>query len=329
MRVALAAVLLLLPAPLWAQGTDDNHRRVFEAAADSVVAIRAMAPLGERSGSGVVLSADGLVLTSYSIVPDGATKIRVWTNGPRLHEAELVAASKREEISLIRLKPGAFGRKPAFKPLEGGDSDGVRIGDVCYTLGNASNCHIDGDGPSFNVGVISGVYRLDEERANSTYVGTVLETTAAVNVGMEGGPLLDSRGRLVGLVTLNYSPNRFLGNAIPWNALKKPVDRLREQGAPAPTPGAGRPAIKGRLGATLADKDGKAVVASVEKGGAAEAAGLAPGMAILAVGDAPIRSAEELRKKLDGLEAGARVYLTVLVDGLEDRVEVELGEEPK
>jgi S1-C subfamily serine protease len=325
MKTTAALLLLLLPAFAWAQGTEENHRKVYDATVDSVVAIRAMAPLGERSGSGVFLTKEGLILTSYSVVPEGSTKIRIWTKGPRQYTGEIVATSKRDEVTLVKVLPkDAKTALPAFKPIVFGDSSKVQQGDVSYTLGNASNSLINDDSPSFNVGVISATYRLNKERANSTYVGAVFETTAAVNVGIEGGPLLNGKGEMVGMVTLNYSPSRFLGAAIPWQMLKDPVALLKDNAGKPVGDGPDVPQGEGVFGATVADKGGKVTITAVEKGGAAEAAGLTEGTTILAVGDVALKTAAEFATKLKGLEAGTRIYLKVVIDGLEDKVTVEL-----
>src|SRR5204863_7129210 len=121
---ALAAALLLICAgALSAQSADDAHKRVYRTVVDSVVAVRALAPLGERSGSGVVLTKDGLLLTSYAVCPDGATNIRVWAKGPRLYTAEIVATAKKDELTLLRVKP-----RGELKPIELGESGKIRTG---------------------------------------------------------------------------------------------------------------------------------------------------------------------------------------------------------
>src|SRR5205814_3655503 len=132
--VLAAALLLACAGSLAAQQTDDAHRAVYRKTADSVVAIRAMAPLGERSGSGVILSKDGYLLTSYAACPDGATNIRVWVKGPRLYTAEIVGTSKKDELTLLRIKP-----RGELKPVELGESGKVRTGEASYTIGNAAN----------------------------------------------------------------------------------------------------------------------------------------------------------------------------------------------
>jgi len=319
----LLAALALQAAPADA---DLNHRKIYEQVAGSVVAIRAVAPLGERSGSGVLISDDGLILTSYSTAPDGASRIRVWAKGPRRYEADLVATSKKDEMSLLRIRLKDFKERPVLRPLILVDSEGAKLGDLCYTVGNAANSIINDDAPSFNVGVLSARYPLDEQRANSTYVGPVLETTAAVNVGMEGAPLLDGQGRMIGFITLNYSPHRFLGAAIPSETVRQAVERMKLQNPEVSPTASAAPAARGRIGATFAERDGKIVVVTVDKGGAAASAGLAAGMQILAFGDAPLKSLADLNAKLDGLEAGTIVYLRISADGADDRVRVELQE---
>jgi len=299
--VLAAAIALAASAPSWAQATDDAPRAVYRKTADSVVAVRAMAPLGERSGSGVILSKDGLLLTSYAACPDGATQIRVWVKGPRLYTAEIVATSKKDELTLLRIKP-----RGELSPIELGDSGSVRVGQVSYTLGNAANSIILDDQPSFNVGIVSAVYRLAEERANSTYTGPVIETTAAVNVGMEGAPCLNADGKMVGFVTLNYSPHRFLGTAIPIDEIRPVIERLRKGSAETPE---AAPAGEGWLGLKVRAEAGRLLVESVDKDGPADIAGFGKGDAILAVGNTPVNSLRDFEDSLKALEAGSIVWI--------------------
>jgi serine protease Do len=300
---------------LSAQDADDAHRGAYKKVVDSVVAVRALAPLGERSGSGAVLSKDGLILTSYAACPDGATNIRVWVKGPRLYTAEIVATSKRDELTLLRIKP-----RGELKPVELGESSRVRPGEVSYTIGNAANSIILDDQPSFNVGVVSAVYRLGEERANSTYTGPVLETTAAVNVGMEGAPCLNADGRLVGIVTLNYSPHRFLGTAIPVDEIRPVLERLKKGTASLAEE---IPAGEGWLGLKVKAEGGRVVVESVDKDGPA-ASVFGKGDVILEVGNTPVKTVKDLEEKLKGMEAGSIVWFKADLAGSVETVKVTL-----
>jgi len=311
-----ASLVLLCAGRLLAQ-SDEVHKRVYQKTVDSVVAVRALAPLGERSGSGVILSKDGLVLTSYAACPVGAANIRVWVKGPRLYTAEVVATSRKEELTLLRIKP-----RGELKPIALGESSKVRTGEGSYTIGNAANSIILDDQPSFNVGVVSAVYRLLDERANSTYTGPVLETTAAVNVGMEGAPCLNNDGKMVGFVTLNYSPHRFLGTAIPIDEIRPVIDRLMK--TTTETAEASAPAGEGWLGLKVKTEGGKVVVESVDKDGPAELAGFGKGDVILEVGNTPVKSAKDLEDKLKGMEAGSIIWVKADVAGKVETLKVTL-----
>jgi serine protease Do len=299
----LAATLLLVSArALRAQDrpADESHQRVYRGVVDSVVAVRALAPLGERSGSGVILSKDGLLLTSYAVCPDGATNIRVWVKGPRLYTAQIVGTSKKDELTILRIKP-----RGELKPVELGESGKIHRGEVSYTIGNAANSIILDDQPSFNVGIISAAYHLADERANSTYIGPVIETTAAVNVGMEGAPCLNADGRMVGVVTLNYSPHRFLGTAIPIDELRPVIERLKKG---PESVAEDVPAGEGWIGLKVKSEAGKVVVESVDKDGPAELAGFGKGDVILEVANTPVKTPKDLEEKLKGMEAGSVVW---------------------
>ncbi len=315
-------MLTTLAVLLLAQGSDENHRKVYDVAVDSIVAVRAMIAGGERSGSGVVLTKDGLLLVSYSAVPEGAQNVRVWMKGPKFYRAEIVGTSKREEITILRIKP-----KGDLKPMTMGASAKVRVGDVAYTLGNASNSMINNDQPSLNVGLISGTYRLEEAKLNSFFTGSVFETTAAVNVGMEGAPLLDAAGKMVGFVTLNYSPHRFLGNAIPIDSLRHSIDLLCEGKHPSQqttTETAAAEAGEAYLGAKVVDQGGKVVVDGVDAGSPADTAGLRKGTVILGAGQKSFKTAAEFAAFLKELQSGAMVTLKIDDDGLKDDIKITL-----
>jgi S1-C subfamily serine protease len=310
----------LLALPAGAQDdADEPHREIYRKTAGSVVAVRALAPLGERSGSGFVLDASGLLVTSYACCPEGSSNVRVWIRGPRRYDAEIVASSREDELTLLRIKPDA-----PLPPVVFGDSTVLRPGQRSYTLGNAANSIILDDQPSFNLGIVSALYRLDELRANATYRGPVFETTAAVNVGMEGAPCLDAEGRVVGMVTLNYASERFLGVAIPAAEFLPPLRRLVEKAAAAAQAPDPAPAGAGSAGLDVELRDGRLVVRSVTPGGPADRAGIGPGDVLLEAGKRPLRSLEDFRTSLQGLEAGAVLWLKLEIGGAPEIVKLTL-----
>lgn len=208
------------PASKTGQSTLDA-KGIHEKSVHSVAGVRASTALGERSGTGIVLSSDGLILTSYTVCPAEATGIRVWLKGPRRYDGSIVGTDARYDMTLIRIKCGE-----ELKPISLGRSSGVRVGQLSYTIGNLEHSIIRNDEAALSSGRISGAYRVKERRAGSSYVGPVLETSAAIGVGMEGAPCLDAEGLVIGVLTTNYSPSRFLGVAIPVDEIKPAIERL-------------------------------------------------------------------------------------------------------
>ncbi|OHB70383.1 MAG: hypothetical protein A2W23_07475 [Planctomycetes bacterium RBG_16_43_13] len=326
--IAVIFALSLLPIATnsFAQTIEDQNKSVYENTYKSVVAVRALTTLGERTGSGVILDKDGYILTSAAIVPPNATNIRVWLKGPKLVEAKLVGSFKELEIAIVKITaPNSY----TLSPMEFGDSRGIKVGSTTYTLGNAFDSIINDDHPSFSAGVVSGVYKLTDARIDSTYIGTVIETTAAVNPGMEGSPLINAEGRMVGLITPNFSTARWLGNAIPIDTLKHDIELLKKGKHPSQKekpqddteiPRAGKP----YLGVTLEEKNGQLVVAGVDKDSPAEESGIAAGDVIVELSGAKIGSVKEFWEKVNALSAGAVVWIKVA--GTSKEIKVTLGE---
>jgi S1-C subfamily serine protease len=307
---------------LWAQDEDRSHPQVYDRILPSVVAVRAKATLGERSGTGIILDSDGLVLVSYSVVPEGSINIRVYQHGPRMYKAEIVATSQKDEVTLLRIKTD---RK--LKPAPLGSSAKVKVGQISYTIGNAYNSFIIDDQPAFNMGIVSGYYNLKEAKENSHYVGYVFETTAAVNWGMEGAPMLNAEGEVVAMITLNYSSSRWLGNGIPIDFLKTRIRKLQEEARTAePTED---PEVEGTLGLTVTLESGKVVVASVDDKGPAASLGLQKGDVVESIGGKTIRSVEDFRSVIRGLKAGAVVWIRVRAMGESQLVKIEVAAKQK
>ncbi|OHB77316.1 MAG: hypothetical protein A2Z34_00255 [Planctomycetes bacterium RBG_16_59_8] len=292
---------------------DEEPRRVYEKSCRSVAGIRAIAPLGERSGSGIVITPDGYLLTSSAIVPNGSREIRVWLPGARRVEAVVAGMSKRGDLTILKIDPA----RNSLTPMEFGEGK-PRIGDSAYTIGNAFFSIINDDQPSFSAGIVSGIYNLPEERGGSSYTGQVVETSAAVNPGMEGGALLDGGGKLVGVLTPNYSIQRWLGAAIPLDVVRGDIERCiaahRSAGANNGHE-AERPASRGFIGIEVAERDGRLVVASVRKESPAWKRGIREGDVILAVTEKPVATGEEFRERFAALAEGDTVWLTVDVGG--------------
>lgn len=168
-------------------------------------------------GTGVVITRDGYVLTSTTVVPEGATDIEIFFTDRRYRTATIVEVAAKVESTLLKID--AEGEEFPHLPL----SDTVpTVGERAYTLGNAYSIIRNDKRASFSVGVVSGVYDVKSADSLSSYAGPAIETNAAVNPGLDGGPLLDSSGRVAGIVSMSYSDTR-------WQGVAVPIGRIREK----------------------------------------------------------------------------------------------------
>jgi serine protease Do len=232
-------------------------------------------------GTGTIVHPDGTVLTSITVVPDDTKTIQVYLRGGKILTGDRVASVPDKEMVIVRIRKGGPERGRPFPFLRLGSSGDVRIGEFAFAAGNAFNSILEDDQVTFTAGLLSGAYDLPEARGESRYIGPVLETSTTVNAGMDGGPLLDSRGAVIGLLSLNYSRNRWLGTAVPIDSLKPLLgrelgwfdDRLEPFPAyvglevyadsiagPRPVRSSGRPAV------TALDPAGPAARSGIERG---------------------------------------------------------------
>jgi S1-C subfamily serine protease len=323
---ATAAAAGEAPRPA-ASDLDRSHRALYEKVRPSIVAIRARGTLGDVSGTGILIDRDGTILTSSSVVGRGTQQVKVWLAGPRVAAARVIGVRPEEECALIRIDA------PGLVPIALGDSDAVAVGQRVYAIGNAENAIINDDQAALSAGVLSGAYGLREDRMGSTYTGRVLETTAAVNPGIEGGALVDADGRLVGLLVLNYSPLRWLGVAVPVNALKPVIEDLRREAAATAAGPEDVPAAAAGPAFFGADVDAGgaagAPVRAVAPGSPAESAGLAPGDRILEFAGRRIAGPDDLAAELKRHAPGALVVVKVDLGGTASEVKVKLGAQKK
>lgn len=233
---ALLTALMILTAlraedaafPLLNQ-IQERHVAIQQQAAAAVVEVQSFGARIDTDkpcyGTGVVISAEGLILSSNTCVPSSADSVQVTFSDGRVLKANLIDYDPSTEVRLLRITPQAGTRKP-FPFLELADSSKARVGELAYSAGNPFHT-ISRDGQvAWSVGTVSGIYNLTKNADDfAHYRGVVLETDAAVNPGSDGGPLIDANGRLLGLLSLSYCESRWLGTAIPSHLLKKALER--------------------------------------------------------------------------------------------------------
>lgn len=173
------------------------------------------------AGTGIVLSADGLILTNAHVVGSmGDIKVTL-SNGVE-YDAELVGSIPDDDIALIRAR-GVTNLKPA----ELGSSEDLRVGDEVLAIGNALNL---GGKPTVTLGIVSAKDRTIQ--APNITLEKLIQTDAAINPGNSGGPLINSAGQVVGVNTAIISDAQNIGFAIPIDLVKPLIEDIRNGKAP-------------------------------------------------------------------------------------------------
>jgi putative serine protease PepD len=293
---SLAAVAIDVPAAL-------------AAVEPSIVAVSAdvqeAGASGHAVGTGVVLTADGDILTNAHVVA-GASAVRVRLFGetePR--EATVLAADAANDLALLHVD--ASGLPPAVFA----DPSTISVGDEVIAVGYALD--LDGD-PTVSRGIISAVDRtmITEEGA----LDGLLQTDAAISSGNSGGPLVNARGEVVGINTAVYRGDATtavnnVGFAIGAARVLPRVDDLRARAG-------GAPQSEGYLGVSLEQRtDGGqgALITSVAEGSPAADAGLQVGDVVTEVDGSPITGSGGLIAAIRSTAPGTRLDITVFRDG--------------
>jgi S1-C subfamily serine protease len=185
---------------------------------------------GSYSGSGSVITPAGHILTTTSVVPVDATGIQVVFPGFVSCHAVLVATDEELAISLVQIVADSLPSSGEVSCLAVA-RERPAIGTLAYTASDVDGVLATNGRASFSRGIVSGIYEVTS-RGESEYRGTVIETTAAVNPGSDGGPLIDAAGRLCGVVTLGGSPLRWQGVAVPTADLLTRFRPFRDSSLP-------------------------------------------------------------------------------------------------
>jgi S1-C subfamily serine protease len=299
-------------------------------AAPSVVTIYVAGSSGSGSGSGVVLTADGFVLTNNHVVAGeggDAESVQVRTAEGTLYDASVVGTDPASDLAVLRLD-GAEDLTPA----EFADSDEVQVGDVSVAIGAPL-----GLSNTVTTGIISATGRAvatGSTQDDATVIDAI-QTDAAINPGNSGGALVNGAGEVIGINTAiatvasgspgsqSQSGNIGVGFAIPGNTAQRIAEEIIETGS----------ATRAFLGVSArTEADGQngevgtgARIERIEAGSAAEDAGLQVGDVVTAVGDRPVTSSTELTAAVRSQAPGEEVTLTVRRGGESRSIEITLG----
>ncbi|MDX1947691.1 MAG: trypsin-like peptidase domain-containing protein [Pirellulaceae bacterium] len=332
----LAPATTRLPVPT-GTGLDEftpeeqTHIQVYERANRSVVHITTKSAQreliflevpAEGTGSGSILDRAGHILTNFHVV-DGAQEIRVTLHNGQSYDATLVGRDTPNDTAVLKVNAPP----EELEPIALGDSSRLRVGQVVYAIGNPFGLE-----RTMTTGIISSLNRSLPSRAGRT-MKSIIQIDAALNRGNSGGPLIDTRGRLIGMNTAIASStgeNTGVGFAIPVDTIKRVAAQLIANGR----------FIRPETGISRVYQTEKGlVIATLIPGGPAEQAGLrgfrviketkrrgpftyeerkldrAYADMIVAVDGEKIATADEFLSLVERHQPGERTLLTVVREG--------------
>ena len=280
------------------------------------------------TGSGIIISEDGYILTNNHVVSSGesesyyqvseATKVSVTLfNDTTEYEAKIVGTDEQTDLAVIKID------KKDLPKAEFADSDSIKVGEFAMAVGNPLGLQ-----SSITCGVVSAVNREITDTDGKKY--TLIQTDAAINSGNSGGALVNSEGKVIGVNTLKLSGEDIegMGFAIPINSTTDITSQLIQYSKVK------RPYI-GITGMDLTEKLAKEnhlvegiYVKSIDDFSAAEKAGLKPGDVIIEADGKKIKTMDELTEIKNSHKIGDEISVKVNRDGQEKDLTLKLGEQP-
>ena len=269
----------------------------------------------QGSGSGFVIDKDGFILTNYHVIED-ADRITVTLADGRTFKGQVIGTDPAIDVALVRV-PGVAGL--AVAPL--GDSNGLRVGEWVCAIGNPL-----GYVHSVTVGVVSFIGRKLFDASLDDYI----QTDAAINFGNSGGPLINSRGEVIGINSAISSRASNIGFAVPINQAVAILTQLKTRGRVS----------RGFIGVILTDVTADlqrslklpvskgALVQDITPDSPAERAGLRPYDIIVQVDGRDVWTNEELIRDISGRLPGTVARLQVVRESHRETVPVKLTERP-
>lgn len=283
----------------------------------------------EAAGTGIIVSADGLILTNKHVIEDAKTISVVLDDGTSYDNVKIAATDPNNDIAFLRI-PNASGLAAATL----GDSKTLSVGQQVMAIGNAMGLYQN----TVTSGVISGLGRTvtasDSDGRNSETLTDMIQTDAAINSGNSGGPLVNAAGEVIGVNTATSSSAENMGFAIPISAVKGMLTQLAS----------GETATRAYLGVyslqvtpEVAKEYNLPVTAgayiysgtaqqAVVNGSPAAKAGIKEGDIVVTVNDARVGQNGSLPNLIAEFKPGDTVQLGILRDGKEMTLAVTLEE---
>ena len=276
---------------------------IYKKVNPSVVSVISTTSEGTGSGSGVIMSKDGYIITNNHVV-DGAQSVSVQLSDGTSLDAEIIGTDEQTDLAVIKVTPTSD-----LTAAEFGDSDELEPGEYAYAIGSPG-------GVQFANTITGGrISAINRDLTVNDRVMTLIQTDASINNGNSGGALINKYGQVVGITSAKLSGNAFgsatvegMGFAIPINTAKNIVDELIQNGYVS-----GRPSI-GITGQNVESADGKVSgvqVYSIDSRAKAASEGLQVGDVITAVDGTPTPDMDKVNELKQDKKAGDKLTLSV------------------
>ena len=291
--------------------SDDNYdtadgmagEDIYKKVNPSVVSVISTTSEGTGSGSGVIMSKDGYIITNNHVV-DGAQSVSVQLSDGTSLDAKIIGTDEQTDLAVIKVTPTSD-----LTAAEFGDSDELEPGEYAYAIGSPG-------GVQFANTITGGrISAINRDLTVNDRVMTLIQTDASINNGNSGGALINKYGQVVGITSAKLSGNAFgsatvegMGFAIPINTAKDIVDELIQNGYVS-----GRPSI-GITGQNVESADGKVSgvqVYSIDSRAKAASEGLQVGDVITAVDGTPTPDMDKVNELKQDKKAGDKLTLSV------------------
>jgi serine protease Do len=271
----------------------------------------------EGSGSGVILSADGYIITNNHVIQD-ADEIEVILNNKSSYKAKLIGKDKDTDLALLKIEENQL------PYINIANSENVMVGEWVLVVGNPFNL-----ASTVTQGIVSAKGRSlnlpNQRNENNTSIESFIQTDAAVNPGNSGGALVNLNGELIGINTAIASPTGAYAGyafAVPSNLVKKVYNDLKQYGTVQRAYlGVGISNLTSEKAKELGLKSPNGILlGTINKGGAGEQAGLQPQDVITKINDVEVHSSPELLEQISKFSPGEKIQITYFRKGASNTV---------
>lgn len=300
-----------------------SFQEIYVKCSPSVVSITSEARSGNSSGSGVIFSEDGYVVTNYHVIEGGEYYTVLLSDG-RSQPARLVGTDPTSDLAVLQVNA------TDLTPAQFGDSDSLRVGDIVVAIGDPLGVELRG---SMTDGIISAINRNVNVGGRTM---NLIQTNAALNSGNSGGPLINNSGQVIGINTIKIGAFtdsagvEGLGFAIPSAVVKDIVSQILSQGYVS-----GRPFL-GITGESLSvfyqryyRLPAGLYVTAVAEGSSAAEVGIVPGDILISIDGTSIRTQNDLDTALYNYAAGDQMEIIIYRSGYTMQATLTLAEAGK